>query len=98
MKIYPYQTIDKLIDVPAPLYRKIGLEKLIKKSEKYLGEIDYHTRNEVAAGYSLSTLLLAEGIITLNPLFFIGSGTIYLLAGIHHKAMSKKLREKKYQK
>lgn len=73
----------------SPIYRKVGLEKLVKKSEKILGELDAMSRAQVETGYTVGTIYLGLGIIIGNPLLCVLSGGFYCLSLLHHSAMKK---------
>ena len=73
----------------SPVYKKIGLEKLVKLSEKTLGELDEKSRAQVETGYASGTLILGLGIITGNPVFYVLTGGFYCLSLLHHSAMKK---------
>lgn len=69
------------------VYRKIGLDKLVKSSEKILGPLDDESRATVETGYATGTIILGLGIGIGNPVYFIATGTLYGLSLLHHSAM-----------
>lgn len=68
------------------VYRKIGLDRLTKSSERILGPLDEKQRAYVTTGYVLGTTSLGLGI-ALSPIFYIPAGAVYAATLIHHNAM-----------
>ncbi len=53
--------------VPHPVYKALGIEKLVKLSEGVLGELNEKSRKDVEAGYVMATGFLIAGDVTGNP-------------------------------
>lgn len=89
---------DKFDDIMyfkgSPVYKKIGLDKIVKKSESLLGKIDDRSRAQVETGYVIGTGINLVGILGNEPLPCLTFGSItYILSLLHHSAMSDILKE-----
>ena len=73
----------------SPIYRKVGLEKLVKKSEKILGELDAENRAQVETGYAFGTIYLGLGIMLGNLIFYVFSGGFYGFSLLYHSTTKK---------
>ncbi len=73
----------------SPVYRMVGLEKAVKFSEKFLGELDNEIRPQVETAYAFGTVTLAAGVASKAPPYFIMSVSAYLIGLLHHSAMAK---------
>ena len=87
--------IGKGLRAPHPLYKAIFMEKLVKSSEKLLGELDEDSRIDVEAAYTFGTGLLGAGIYTGNYFFYVASALTYSLGALHHSTISELLKKKK---
>jgi len=70
-----------------PVYRKMGLDKLVKSSERILGPLDDENRAEVETAYAVGTISLGLGVGTGEPLHLLTTGILYGLGLLHHSAM-----------
>ncbi len=85
--------IDKLMDGFTPVYRKIGVDRVMRISERVLGSLDDSSRAYVATGHLFATANLAAGIVTGQPILYVLAGTCYGISLLHHGAMSRHRRD-----
>jgi len=69
--------VGKAMRVPHPVYKALGIEKLVKLSEGVLGELNEKSRKDVEAGYAMATGFLIAGDVTGNPFCIAASSLMY---------------------
>lgn len=77
-KIINYFRGDKIIDDTSKFYKKIGLEKLVRLSERIIGKLDGRTRWVVESDYALGTVGLL-GTLGIDALVHTDTSSNYRL-------------------
>jgi len=85
------ENINSILLRLSPVYRAIGLEKLVKSSERILGQLDNLSRAQVETAYATATVLLAMGVMADKPGaragYMVTSAALYALGLLHHDAV-----------
>jgi hypothetical protein len=92
------EDIENLMLKISPAYRKIGLEKIVKSSEKYFGQLNDRDRAVVGSEYLAGTAMIGLGIVSANPVCFVSAAGCYALGYLHHRAMSETIKDDEKRK